>query len=235
MNSQYSTYNSQFYTPRTGYVSPATKSKNMKKTLVKWVLALAVISGLLYGLSKIPQVSDRMNNMRNNQNVVTTTTTTVPTIPVAPMATMSVNDNAILIPRATTDTRPMSTPTTLASKYGLGGGPLVGSQSTRLGGSEFLPSRHYYYHENDFYPQRPPTKYSTMAPVVAPSTMAPVVVAPSTATAAAAPTSLPPPIASFSEPPSKRNNFALGAMPTPYQTVDRIYIDTRDGMIVQPR
>jgi hypothetical protein len=209
-------YNQQYYSPRFGYTKPTPKPTKMKMIL-STVVTLVVLGLIGYGITRIPQVSD-MINKRKNYAVTTTTTTTVPTMPVAPVAPMAPM-NTVVMP--VTDARPMSTPTTLASKYGLGGGPLVGSQSTRLGGSEFLPSRTFYYHDNDFLP-RAPTKYSMTSPVVAPVTNA-------------APTSLPPPIASFSEPPSQRTNFQLGAMPTPYQTVDGVYIDTRDGLIIQPR
>lgn len=52
--------------------------------------------------------------------------------------------------------KPLSTPTTLGSKYGLGGGPLVGSQSLRLGGSTFLPGRNVTSHGDAQYDERPP-------------------------------------------------------------------------------
>lgn len=206
-----------FYSPTTGYTrvpapAPRTQGMGMKK-IFTGVVVIGVVALLIWGVTQIPEVSDQIENMKNS---TTTTTTTVPMVPVAPVAP---TDPVITEP----DARPMSTPTTLASKYGFGGGPLVGSQSTRLGGSQFLPSRNYYYHDNDFLP-RAPTQYSMSVPV-----------APAGPATTAAPTSLPPPIASFSEPPSQRTNFELGAMPTPYQTVDRIYIDTRDGLIIQPR
>ena len=53
--------------------------------------------------------------------------------------------------------KPLSTPTTLGSKYGLGGGPLVGSQSLRLGGSTFLPGRTLLPHSDAQYDVRYPT------------------------------------------------------------------------------
>lgn len=75
--------------------------------------------------------------------------------------------------------KPISTPTTLGSKYGLGGGPLVGSQSIRLGGSTFLPGHNLVPHNDAQFEFRPPTgvNWSTMstspAAVPPPSQVAP--------------------------------------------------------------
>lgn len=199
------------------YNVPKPKPSKAQKAAAVLLLAVAV-SAAIYGISM-------MKHKKPKYVVVAPMTT--PTAPVVAPA-----------PVVATEARPMSTPASLASKYGLGGGPLVGSQSTRLGGSEFLPFRHFYQHDNDLL-DRKPTIWSQMlptvtpAPVVAPAT-APMAV-PVTAVPTAAPTALPPPIASFMEAPTKIQGFQLGAMPTPYQTADTVYIDTRDGQIIQPR
>ena len=75
--------------------------------------------------------------------------------------------------------KPISTPTTLGSKYGLGGGPLVGSQSIRLGGSTFLPGQNLVPHNDAQFESRPPTgvKWSTMSTSPA-ATLPPSQVAP---------------------------------------------------------
>lgn len=61
-------------------------------------------------------------------------------------------------------TKPLSTPTTLGSRYGLGGGPLVGSQSLRLGGSTFLPGRNVASHGEAQYDERPPFNVTWSTP-----------------------------------------------------------------------
>ena len=160
--------------------------------------------------------------------------------------------------------RPISTPTNLGSKSGLGGGPLVGSQSTRIGGSTFLPGRNLVMHNNN--PQvRPPTQLrrapvapAPLAPVVAPQappTPAPavfvpaadmtpsvapaeVVVAPEEVVVAPEEVVVAPAAATTtlggSAYQSKRSSY-FGATPTPYQTVNDIIVDSRDGYIIQPR
>lgn len=67
--------------------------------------------------------------------------------------------------------KPLSTPTTLGSKYGLGGGPLVGSQSIRLGGSTFLPGQNITPLNDAQFQFRPPTAVNwstTTSPPTAP-------------------------------------------------------------------
>lgn len=116
--------------------------------------------------------------------------------------------------------KPVSTPTTLGSKYGLGGGPLVGSQSIRLGGSAFLPGRSVHVSDNQFE-QRRPSELNRPAPPAVPD---PIVVVPASVATAALP------------PARKRKRFYFfGAPPTPYQTHDNMIVDTRDGQIIQPR
>ena len=75
--------------------------------------------------------------------------------------------------------KPLSTPTTLGSKYGLGGGPLVGSQSIRLGGSTFLPGQNLVPHNDAQFEFRPPTgvNWSTISTSPA-ATLPPSQVAP---------------------------------------------------------
>jgi hypothetical protein len=60
--------------------------------------------------------------------------------------------------------KPLSTPTTLGSKYGLGGGPLVGSQSIRLGGSTFLPGQNITPLNDAQFQFRPPTGVNWSSP-----------------------------------------------------------------------
>ena len=118
--------------------------------------------------------------------------------------------------------KPVSTPTTLGSKYGLGGGPLVGSQSIRLGGSAFLPGRSVHVSDNQFE-QRRPSEHVRPAPP-APPVPDPIVVVPASVATASVP------------PARKRKRFLFfGAPPTPYQTQNNMIVDTRDGQIIQPR
>jgi hypothetical protein len=113
--------------------------------------------------------------------------------------------------------KPVSTPTTLGSKYGLGGGPLVGSQSIRLGGSAFLPGRQVTVTDNRFRERSP----SQMVRPTPPPEPEPIVVVPASA---------PDP------PPRKRKRFLFfGAPATPYETRNNMIVDTRDGQIIQPR
>ena len=116
--------------------------------------------------------------------------------------------------------KPISTPTMLGSKYGLGGGPLVGSQSIRLGGSAFLPGRSVHVSDNQF-DQRRPSELVRPAPP-APPVPDPIVVVPAAA-------SIPPPAR------KRKRFFFFGASPTPYQTQNDMIVDTRDGQIIQPR
>ena len=160
--------------------------------------------------------------------------------------------------------RPISTPTHLGSKSGLGGGPLVGSQSTKIGGSSFLPSRRLVIVNNNNPQARAPYQWSrpsavTQAPTApTPSTFTPVVVDPvvdpvmdpvvAPPAAEVVPAVVPAPVMdevvpTVAETPStlvggayqtKRSAY-FGATPTPYQTVNDVMIDSREGYIVQPR
>jgi hypothetical protein len=131
--------------------------------------------------------------------------------PVAPPVTAT--DTAIV-----TDARPTSTATTLGSRSGLGGGPLVGSQSTRLGGSSILPGRRVNVSENRFE-NRTPRQIEKMTTTVVPSSLPTGPVAP-------APTMQSAP---------RKKQYATFAPPLPYQPVGQIIIDSRDGQIIQPR
>lgn len=152
---------------------------------------------------------------------------------------MSMNSSAVIIqgypvtaaplrrPMVTqpTASKPISTPTMLGSKHGLGGGPLVGSQSIRLGGSAFLPGRSVDFSDNQFQERRP-TQLVRSAPPAAPVAAPvadPIVVVPAS-------------VATTSVPARKRKRFFFfGAPPTPYQTQDGMIVDTRDGQVIQPR
>jgi len=128
--------------------------------------------------------------------------------------------------------KPISTPTMLGSKHGLGGGPLVGSQSIRLGGSAFLPGRSVDFSDNQFQERRP-TQLVRSAPPAAP-VADPIVVVP--APVADPIVVVPASVATTSVPARKRKRFFFfGAPPTPYQTQDGMIVDTRDGQVIQPR
>ena len=139
----------------------------------------------------------------------------------------------VVAPSIPTNTKPVSTPTNLGSKYGLGGGPLVGSQSIRLGGSTFLPGRRVMLDPQ--FDDRSPTAISRLTPPSSPppspptaSMSAPLI---DDFTTKSAPAML------SAAPLSRKGqgSYFSGASPTPYQTVDSIVVDSRDGHIVQPR
>ena len=98
-------------------------------------------------------------------------------VPTAPMTV-----GAARFPPEPPVSRPVSTPTMLASKNGLGGGAFVGSQSLKLGGSTFLPGRNVMYRPYDF--QTPPP-WPLYKPPAAPAPEAPPVPAPAAADPAA--------------------------------------------------
>jgi hypothetical protein len=113
--------------------------------------------------------------------------------------------------------RPMSTPTMLASKNGLGGGAFVNSQSLKLGGSSFT-GRKVTFDEYGFRNHQPWPLYKpepAAVPVPAPGT-APV-----------APASM--------APLGRRSGPSGGSAVTRRRAATDIVIETRDGYIVQPR
>lgn len=127
--------------------------------------------------------------------------------------------------------RPVSTPTMLASKNGLGGGAFVGSQSLKLGGSSFR-GRKVTFDEFGFRNTQPWPLYKPPAPE-APSSPTPMPADPSAAPVApVAPASL----GSSNLAKGRRSSSPFGGsvVSRPRAPTD-IVIETRDGYIVQPR
>lgn len=134
--------------------------------------------------------------------------------------------------------RPMSTPTMLASKNGLGGGAFVGSQSLKLGGSSFKPGRNVLYNEFGIRqyqpwplykpPPPPPEPSPSPVPASVDGSQAPVApvapVAPTTAALGA----------SAAAKGRRSAPFGGSVISRPRAPTD-ILIETRDGYIVQPR
>lgn len=167
------------------------------------------------------------------------------TVVVAPPATTPKVDATKPVGIARLDSRPISTPTMMASKNGLGGGPLVGSQSTKLGGSAFLPGRAVNVRNDrfDFHNPWPLYKPPAVAPAapVAPTAVAPVdaaaPVAPVAPVDAAVPVAPVAPVAPVGAPMSRRpgaSNFG-GFNSTRHRSPTDVIIETRDGLIIQPR
>lgn len=170
-------------------------------------------------------------------------------VPVAPAAV-----GAARFPPPAQISRPISTPTMLASKNGLGGGAFVNSQSLKLGGSAFKPGRKVTYRQYGFQtyepwpllkpsapaaPEPPPVPPaatvdpSAAAAVDVSATMAPV--APPDAPVAPAPPASMTPLAASSAPMKRRSAPFGGSVIARARFPTDVIVDSRDGMIVQPR
>lgn len=124
---------------------------------------------------------------------------------------------------------PLSTPMTLASRHGLGGAPFVGSQSTKLGGSTFLPYATLPNpHRNRVDEFRPSTKGVIVRPPP-PVAKKPAAVAKKAAAAAVNPKAVPKAAPKAPSPAPKavlKTSF--------FDEVGYSEVSTRDGFIVQP-
>lgn len=112
--------------------------------------------------------------------------------------------------------RPMSTHSSLG---GGKGGPLVGSQMTKLGGSEFLPGRRLYQDNYGYGPGQFGSRKAASFVSPSPPSSVPV------------PGSLPAP--QPIQPPMSAPETTPIAPPS--QQLGTMFIDSRDGYIVQPR
>jgi hypothetical protein len=151
-------------------------------------------------------------------------------------------------PQAMTS-RPMSTPAKLGSRQGLGGGQFVGSQSTRLGGTmlaAFLPhsrmpqQRHprvtNFIDTPDAFTPIPTSSNvvdDSNVTIFAPAPLNPFAPAPGSfnSSTPSPTTEMGPAVA----PPPVETGPAVAPLSTPYQRLGKIYVDSRDGHIVQPR
>ncbi len=162
------------------------------------------------------------------------------------------------------DYEPVSRPTSTHSSLGGGkGGPLVGSQMTKLGGSEFLPGRRLYPDNYGYGPGQfgsrgstafvrpsPPTSVpvtevlptpqpisptpQSLPTAPRPSALAPSMVAP-VAPAAPAPLPLAPADSPILLPLAPADSPDVVPITPPAGQLGTIYINSRDGYIVQPR
>lgn len=185
-------------------VAPASSSMATRWPLV--ILMVVVVGGIVWVATAPPE------------DPYTITAPNVPVAPVAPPVDPPVVDPVVdpAVDPAVEDARPTSTSTTLGSRSGLGGGPLVGSQSTRLGGSAILPGRRVNVTENRFE-NRKPQQIEKVTVLPPPAPAGPVAPAPKMQIA------------------PRKKQYATFAPPLPYQPVGQIIIDSRDGQIIQPR
>lgn len=189
------------------------KKKTASKA-AKAVLLLAAVGIVAYAV---------MEMMKEKPMTATTTMTTV---------------GAARFPPSPSVSRPISTPTMLASKNGLGGGAYVGSQSLKLGGSSFKPGRKVTYRDGHFSQYQPWPLYKPPAPAApTPETAAipDAPVAPATSDAPVAPASAAPLGASNGMKGRRSSAPFGGSAVTRARAPTDIVIETRDGYIVQPR
>ncbi len=200
------------------------KRKSMANAATVLIM-LAAAGIIVYSVMEMTKDKSPVGAARWYPPVMTTTTT--PTTPTTPAVS-----------------RPMSTPTMLASKNGLGGGAFVGSQSLKVGGSTFKPGRNVLFDEFGFRNPQPWPLYKPPAPpapepVPMPSPAlvdadaAALPTALVDADAAALPTAPVAPPSSMA--PLGRRSAPTGSIVSRPRAPTQIMIDNREGYIVQPR